>query len=145
MVLLLICLPIACLLVAAIKYKVRLEDLHHVTGIVAEITTAFAGIAAMRFFTREYFKAWRTNNEWFDYGEKDQERTRWRRDPDLQVHFVTEPQRGFVITYDGAPLGWSDEVPYKDPRTKDEPAISLHTAWTRAIELYQAKKVGSTE
>ena len=55
MVLLLLCLPIACLLVAAIKFKVRLENLHHVTGIVAEITTAFAGIAAMRFFNRQYF------------------------------------------------------------------------------------------
>ena len=141
MVLLLMCLPIACLVVAAIKYKVRLENLNHITSILAEITTVFAGVAAMRFFTREYHKDWRTNNEWFDYGEKDQERTRWRRDPDLQIHFVEEPKRGFVIIYDGAPIGWSDDVPYDDPRTKSEPAISLHAAWARAIELYHSKNL----
>jgi hypothetical protein len=144
-ILLLMCPPIAGLLVVAVKYKVGLESLHHVTGILAEITTVFAGIAAMRFFAREYHKEWRTNNQWFDYGEKDEERTRWRQDPDLQVHFVTNPQRGFVITYDGAPIGWSDDLPDTDPRAKSQPAISLETAWARAIELYRSTKVRRTE
>lgn len=71
---------------------------------------------------------WDVHRKWFRYNQ-----AHWfyAKDDDLQIRFVAEPQRGWVILFRNKEIGFSPETPH----VEDDPARDIRAAKAKAITL----------